>query len=119
MSLKINITFKSVSFHTYLAYLLDQNYKVTVYDTLFFGSDFLVKSNENLNIVQGDIRDKQKLEKASKEHDFFVSLACISNDASFELNEELSTSINLEAFEPMVQKVLAKPKASIYKGRNY
>jgi len=31
-----------------------------------------------------------------------VSLACISNDASFELDEKLSTSINMDAFEPMV-----------------
>ncbi len=31
-----------------------------------------------------------------------INLACISNDASFELDEKLSTSINLDAFEPMV-----------------
>ena len=31
-----------------------------------------------------------------------MHLACISNDASFELDEKLSTSINLDAFEPMV-----------------
>jgi nucleoside-diphosphate-sugar epimerase len=31
-----------------------------------------------------------------------VSLACISNDASFELDEALSTTVNLDAFEPMV-----------------
>jgi nucleoside-diphosphate-sugar epimerase len=31
-----------------------------------------------------------------------LSLACISNDASFELDESLSTTINLDAFEPMV-----------------
>ncbi len=36
------------------------------------------------------------------QHDAFVSLACISNDASFELDEKLSTSINYDAFEPMV-----------------
>jgi len=83
--------------------LLDKGYKVTVYDTLFFGSDFLPKNNPNLKIVQGDIRDTKKLAEAVKGHDAFISLACISNDASFELNENLSTSINLEAFEPMVR----------------
>jgi len=31
-----------------------------------------------------------------------LSLACVSNDASFELDEKLSTSVNLDAFEPMV-----------------
>ena len=29
-------------------------------------------------------------------------MACISNDASFELDKKLSTSINLDAFEPIV-----------------
>ena len=32
----------------------------------------------------------------------FLHLACISNDNSFELDEKLSASINLAAFEPMV-----------------
>ena len=50
----------------------------------------------------GDIRDTAKLAKAIAGHDAFISLACISNDASFELDENLSTSVNLDAFEPMV-----------------
>ena len=43
-----------------------------------------------------------KLAKRVAGHDAFISLACISNDASFELDENLSTSVNLDAFEPMV-----------------
>jgi nucleoside-diphosphate-sugar epimerase len=82
--------------------LLADGYKVTVYDTMFFGSDFLPKDNPNLNLVQGDIRDAKLLGETAKGHDAFVSLACISNDASFELDEQLSTSVNLDAFEPMV-----------------
>ena len=82
--------------------LLDLGYKVTVYDIMYFGNDFLPKENPNLNIIEGDIRDSKKLEKACFNHDFFLHLACISNDASFELDEKLSTSINLDAFEPMV-----------------
>ena len=31
-----------------------------------------------------------------------MHLACISNDASFQLNEDLSKTINLDCFEPMV-----------------
>ncbi len=82
--------------------LLASGYKVTVYDILYFGDEFLPKDNPNLTIVQGDIRDTAKLAEASRGHDAFVSLACISNDASFELDEALSTSVNLDAFEPMV-----------------
>ena len=48
------------------------------------------------------IRDTEKLAATTAGHDAFVSLACISNDASFELDEQLSTSVNLDAFEPMV-----------------
>ena len=63
---------------------------------------FLPKDNPNLKIVKGDIRDAQLLAETAEGHDAFVSLACISNDASFELDEKLSTSVNLDAFEPMV-----------------
>ena len=82
--------------------LLNRGYRVTVYDVMFFGDSFLPKSNPNLKIVKGDIRDTQLLAEMAKGHDAFVSLACISNDASFELDEKLSTSVNLDAFEPMV-----------------
>jgi nucleoside-diphosphate-sugar epimerase len=82
--------------------LLDLGYKVTVYDTLFFGDTFLPKSNPNLNIIEGDIRDVDNLKVALKGIDQVISLGCISNDASFVLDETLSTSINLESFEPMV-----------------
>ncbi len=90
--------------------LLESGYKVTVYDIMFFGYNFLPLNNPNLKVINGDIRDSEKLCESAKEHDFFVSLACISNDASFELDEKLSTSVNLHAFEPMV---LAAKKAGV------
>ena len=82
--------------------LLELGYKVTVYDIMYFGDEFLPKGNPDLTIVQGDIRDVKKLSAALKGIDAVINLACISNDASFELDEKLSTSINLDAFEPMV-----------------
>jgi nucleoside-diphosphate-sugar epimerase len=82
--------------------LLDAGYRVTVYDIMYFGDAFLPKDDPNLTVVQGDIRDTDRLSKALKGVDAVISLACISNDASFELDENLSTSINLDAFEPMV-----------------
>jgi nucleoside-diphosphate-sugar epimerase len=82
--------------------LLDAGYDVTVYDVLFFGDWFLPKDNPRLQMISGDIRDTRRLAAAFKGHDTVVNLACISNDASFELDESLSTSVNLEAFEPMV-----------------
>jgi nucleoside-diphosphate-sugar epimerase len=90
--------------------LLDHGYKVTIYDILYFGDAFLPKSNPNLRVIEGDIRNTAKLAAAVDGHDAFVSLACISNDASFELDEALSTSVNLHAFEPMV---LAAKRAGV------
>jgi len=82
--------------------LLELGYKVTVYDIMYFGDEFLPKSNPNLKVVKGDLRDAKKLSEAFKGIEVVINLACISNDASFELDEKLSTSINLDAFEPMV-----------------
>ena len=82
--------------------LLESGYRVTVYDIMYFGDNFLPKENSNLKVVKGDIRDIKKLEHSCRDHEFFLHLACISNDSSFELDEKLSTSINLDAFEPMV-----------------
>lgn len=82
--------------------LLRSDYVVTVYDTMFFGNDFLPKDNPNLTVTKGDIRDVDAFSAAVSGHDIVVNLACISNDASFELDESLSTTINIDAFEPMV-----------------
>ncbi len=82
--------------------LLSRGYPVTVYDINYYGDEFLPKNNAALTVIQGDIRDTNKLAAAVRGHDAFVNLACISNDASFELDEKLSTSVNLTAFEPMV-----------------
>jgi nucleoside-diphosphate-sugar epimerase len=82
--------------------LLEAGYNVTVYDILYFGDFFLPKDNPKLKVVEGDIRDTKRLSQALAGQDAVINLACISNDASFELDERLSTSVNLEAFEPMV-----------------
>jgi len=90
--------------------LLDAGYNVTVYDMMYFGDAFLPKDNPRLKVINGDIRDTAKLAGAMRGQDAVLSLACISNDASFELDERLSTTINLDAFEPMV---VAAKKAGV------
>jgi len=82
--------------------LLHEGYAVTVFDTMFYGDRHLPKGSEKLTLIRGDIRDTEALAKAFEGQDAVVSLACISNDASFELDEKLSTTVNLDAFEPMV-----------------
>ena len=75
--------------------LLNEGYRVLVYDKFYFGN-FLPKKNSNLKIVKGDIRDAKKIYKYCKGSEIFIHLACISNDASFELNNSLSKSINID-----------------------
>jgi nucleoside-diphosphate-sugar epimerase len=90
--------------------LLNNGYDVTVYDTMYYTDKFLPKKNPSLNVIKGDVRNKEMVENSCKNHDVFIHLACISNDTSFALDEKLSTSINLNAFEPMV---IAAKKAGI------
>ena len=85
-------------------------YHVTVYDILYYGSDFLPLDNPSLTVVQGDVRDINKIESIMPGVEAVLHLACISNDASFELDENLSTTVNMDAFEPIV---LAAKKAGV------
>jgi nucleoside-diphosphate-sugar epimerase len=82
--------------------LLDKGYDVTVYDIMFFTDRGLPKGNPKLKVIKGDVRDIGAFEKAVKGMDAIIHLACISNDPSFELNPNLSRSINYESFEPTV-----------------
>ena len=82
--------------------LLDNGYVVTVLDLMIYGENVL-PSHPNLNAVKGDIRDQALLEKLLPGHDAVIHLACISNDPSFELNPDLGKSINLDAFQPLVE----------------
>ena len=82
--------------------LLKKNYSVTALDLFIYGKEVL-DEHKNLEIVVGDIRNVDILNKVLPGQDAVIHLACISNDPSFELNPQLGQSINLDAFEPMVQ----------------
>jgi nucleoside-diphosphate-sugar epimerase len=82
--------------------LLADGYLVTVLDLMIYGED-VISAHPNLNMIEGDIRDEALLKKTIPGHDTVIHLACISNDPSFELNPDLGKSINLDAFEPLVQ----------------
>ena len=82
--------------------LLADGYIVTVLDLMIYGED-VITPHRNLTMVKGDIRDQSLLESTISGHDAVIHLACISNDPSFELNPELGKTINLDAFEPLVQ----------------
>jgi nucleoside-diphosphate-sugar epimerase len=86
--------------HVLTPRLLAAGYEVTVYDKLFFGCR--LPNDPKLRVVQGDIRDTARLATLLVGQDAVLHLACISNDASFELDERLSKTINYDCFEPLV-----------------
>lgn len=88
--------------NTLVPALLNKGYEVIVYDIMYYGHKHLPINNKKLTVIAGDIRNIEYLKSYLKDVDVFLHLACISNDNSFELDEALSTSINLDAFEPMV-----------------
>ena len=81
--------------------LLEKGYNVTVLDLMIYGEDVL-PIHANLKSIKGDIRDQKLLKEIIQGQDAVIHLACISNDPSFELNPHLGKSINLDAFEPLV-----------------
>jgi len=89
--------------------LLGKGYDVTVYDICYFGAEHL-PTHPNFRLIEGDIRDTPRLAKAFEGIDVVLHLACISNDPSFELDENLSKTINFDCFEPMV---VAAKKAGV------
>jgi nucleoside-diphosphate-sugar epimerase len=88
--------------------LLDEGWDVTVYDMMWYDPKF--PNHPKLRTIQGDVRDIAKVAAACAGQEYVLHLSCISNDASFELDENLSTSVNLDSFEPLV---IAAKKAGI------
>ena len=82
--------------------LIENGFEITVLDLMIYGEDVLDK-HAKLNVIKGDIRDREILKQSIPGHEVVIHLACISNDPSFELNPTLSRSINLDAFSPLVK----------------
>lgn len=82
--------------------LLEEGREVVVYDLMIYGESVLPK-HPKLTMVKGDLRDTALFAKSVKGCDAVIHLACISNDPSFELDPELSKSVNFTCFEPMVK----------------
>ena len=82
--------------------LSEKNHEVLIYDMCWFGKDH-INENTNLKLIQADIRDKVNFERAVKNVDVVIHLACISNDPSYDLNENLSKTINYDCFKDLVK----------------
>jgi nucleoside-diphosphate-sugar epimerase len=81
--------------------LANEGWFVTVFDTFLYGTEHL-QSLKNVLLTKGDVRNLDRVTSALSGQQYVLHLSCISNDASFVLDEQLSTSVNLDSFEPLV-----------------
>jgi len=84
--------------------LLRAGYRVKVLDLFIFGRHVFdeLGDDPNLEIVEGDLRDRALLRRILPGCHAVIHLACISNDPSFELDPRLGKSINYDAFRPLL-----------------
>ena len=80
--------------------LLERGHQVKVIDLMIYGD--VLAEHSRLELIRGDIRDRDLLQSALQGVDAVIHLACISNDPSFELDPGLGQSINYDAFKPLV-----------------
>ncbi len=66
--------------------LLNSDYTVTVFDQMFYGCE--LRPQPRLKLLEADIRDTAAFREACMDVDAIIHLACISNDAGFELDEK-------------------------------
>ena len=86
--------------------LLGRGHCVTVLDNYQFGHDGFatVRGAAGLREVEGDVRDREAVKRALTGCDAVIHLACVSNDPSYELDPELSKSINFDCFPMFLEE---------------
>ena len=87
--------------------LLADGHDVVAYDMFWFGDHLPAATADETNRldlvrVRGDVRDVQLLRSEVADCEAVIHLACLSNDPSSEIDRDLTKSINLDAFEPLV-----------------
>ena len=80
--------------------LLSQGFKVTSFDSNWFGH--YLDKNSNLNIIKGDIRDLNSI--SLKGFDAVIHLANIANDPAVDLNPCMSWEVNVLAGHQLIEK---------------
>lgn len=93
--------------------LLKKGYVVTVYDLYTYsrsrklGKDIFgdLVFDKNLFQIKKDIRNYQAIDKAVKNTDAIIHLACLSNDPSVEIDRNLGKEVNYLSFLPFLQSV--------------
>ena len=89
--------------------LLDRGYNVVVLDKLLYGrkglNSFL--GRENLEFIEGDVADRETVEKAIKGANCVVALAAIVGDQACAVNEEITWDVNYRSVKMLVDEAIA------------
>lgn len=95
-----------------LPLLLEEDFEVTVYDSLLYGGSSLIPfvSNKKFTFVKGDIRDKETLEKSLKENDIIIHLAAIVGLPACNKDKRLAESTNIQGTKNLVESLSADQK---------
>lgn len=83
--------------------LLDAGHRVTVFDIQWFGN--YLPPHPNLTVVQGDIRDTERVPMAGIE--VVLHLANVANDPCAELSSKLNWEVNVLATKFLVERAIA------------
>lgn len=85
---------------TILVPKLASRYKITVLDRLLFGN--YLGENANVEVIEGDIRDKQLVDSLMKKATDVIHLASIANDPCSDLDPKLTYEVNRDAVALLV-----------------
>lgn len=107
---------------TLVPQLLEKNYKVTIFDNLMFGGDYILPffRYSNFNFVEGDIRDENAVLDVCKDADVIIHLAAIVGYPACRKEPELAKSVNVDGTRNII-KATSKNQLIIYAstGSNY
>ena len=80
-------------------FLLDQGYSVTVLDNFRYNQNSLLDccSDENFNVIHGDVRNEQILSSSLKNQDFVIHLAALVGAPICNANKDDALSTNFES----------------------
>jgi nucleoside-diphosphate-sugar epimerase len=82
-------------------YLIRDGFDVTVYDNLLYENRFL----KEVNFINGDVRDTEKLYNASKDFDVIVLMAALVGDPACSVDNALTEEINYKAIKDFCEVV--------------
>jgi nucleoside-diphosphate-sugar epimerase len=89
--------------------LLNKEYKVTVYDSLFYDNgDVLIPfiNNPNFKFIYGDVRDEDRLTEAMDGHDVVIHLAALVGfPLCKKMGERETTSVNVGGTETVLKHI--------------